>query len=898
MSLRRIPLALAVSSALTGSATWAQESIELRDLDGSNGFMAKGGDSFILSGLSVSGAGDVNGDGIDDIIIGASFANPDNKFYAGQSYVLFGRNAPLSGSVELSNLDGTNGFVLNGIDPYDYSGRSVSGAGDVNGDGLDDVIVGAYRADLGGKSFAGESYVVFGSDTGFPAGIDLDSLDGSNGFVLNGIEAFDTSGRSVSDSGDVNGDGIDDLIIGAENADPGENSSAGESYVVFGRSIGFSSTIDLENLDGLNGFVLNGIGIGDRSGRAVSDAGDVNGDGIADLLIGAYAADPGDNSSAGESYVVFGRDTGFSASVDLADLNGTNGFVMTGIDAGDRSGLAVSSAGDLNDDGFDDLIIGADLAGPDSRPLAGEGYVVFGRATGFSASIDLGSLNGSNGFTLIGADSNDRAGHSVSGAGDVNGDGIADLIIGASRGAPDGNGFAGESYVVFGRRTAFPPSISLGDLNGADGFVINGVDPGDASGVSVGGAGDVNGDGIDDLIIGASGADPNGISGAGETYVVFGNAAPASLGDTAFLFDELEDDTSASGSRLDFSVAASYLDVDPFGGLAIVDVHSVASEGQWQYSLDGVSWLNLSSNTSDTSAQVLSSESFLRFVPAANFTGQPGPLSVRLWDGRWRQPGSNVNIINAVGALGGFSTDDHLLDVTVNITPVNDAPSFAASNPPTVNEDPDGVTVGSWSAFNPGPGEGQQFALAYQVASVSNPGLFSILPTIDTLGNLVYDTRQDVSGTSTFDVRVVDSGGMANGGVNFSGFQTFTITVNPVNDPPNLIAENPPASSENDGPQTVSNWARVDVGALDEAGQEVSVSVSEVSNPALFTVPPAVDANGTLTYTAAPQNTGTSRFTVIASDNGGTANGGENASQPQQFEITVLGEVVFTDGFE
>lgn len=895
MRAKKLSLVLAISAALT--AARAQEVIELREIDGSNGFVLSGIDEGDNS-RRVSGAGDVNGDGIDDLIIGAVGADPNGNDFAGESYIVFGRSTGFPVNFKLAELDGTNGFVLNGIDANDYSGGSVSGAGDVNGDGIDDIIIGADGADPGLNSRAGASYVVFGRETGFPASIVLSDLDGTNGFVVNGIDESDLAGQSVSGAGDINGDGIDDLIIGAGYASPGGDSYAGEAYVVFGRSIGFSASIELDNLDGLNGFVLNGIDPFDLAGKSVSNAGDVDGDGISDLIVGAEGAYSGSDARVGEAYVVFGRDTGFSAGFDFESLDGTNGFRMSGIDSFDGAGESVSGAGDINGDGINDLIIGAGGGDPDGDFNAGESYVVFGRDTAFPANISLSSLNGTTGFVLNGADDSDRSARSVSGAGDVNGDGIDDLIVGAVFADPDGNSAAGESYVLFGSSTGFPASLDLDSLDGLNGFVLKGIDPLDGSGGVVSDAGDVNGDGIDDFIINASGASPGGNANAGETYVVFGNAAPMAVGDTSLLFDELEDNTSASGSRLDFSVAASYLDVDAFGGIAIIDDQSTVSEGQWQFSRNGVVWSNVSSNTSDASALVLSSESFLRFQPAPNFAGQPGPLRARLWDGRWREPGDDVDITNAVGAFGGFANDDNLLNVTVNITPVNDAPSFAASNPPTVNEDPGGVTVSAWSAFDPGPGEGDQFALVYQVENISNPGLFSVLPTIGTLGNLVYDTRQDASGSSTFAVRVVDSGGMSNGGVNVSGFQTFTITVNPVNDPPNLVAENPPASAEGAGPQTVSNWASIDAGAEDEASQQVTVAVSSLSNPDLFSVTPAVDSAGNLTYTAAPGGTGTSTFTVIASDNGGTANGGADASIPQVFEITVQGDALFSDSFE
>jgi Ca2+-binding RTX toxin-like protein len=492
--------------------------IALSTLDGTNGFRVDGIDSRDSSGHSVASAGDVNGDGIDDLIIGAFGARAGGDSEAGEIYVVFGTRSGFSSSLSLASLNGTNGFRIDGIDVRDFAGFSVAGAGDVNGDGLDDIIIGAYGADPGGDSLAGESYVVFGSGSGFAASIDLAGLNGSNGFRLDGIDAYDRSGRSVAGAGDVNGDGFDDIIIGAYGGDPGGDSYAGETYVVFGTGSAFAASIDLGSLNGSNGFRLDGISSIDLSGFSVAGAGDINGDGFDDIIVGAFGVDRGGQLDFGASYVVFGTGSGFAASIDLASLNGTTGFRIDGIDPADNSGRSVASAGDVNGDGFDDLIIGARGADPGGDSFAGESYVVFGKAGGFTATFDLASLNGSNGFRIDGVNIDDFSGSSVASAGDINGDGFADLIVGAFGADLNGNFTVGSSYVIFGKASGFAASLDLASLNGTTGFRIDGIDQYDQSGWSVASAGDVNGDGYDDIVIGANYA----ANYAGESYVIFG----------------------------------------------------------------------------------------------------------------------------------------------------------------------------------------------------------------------------------------------------------------------------------------------------------------------------------------------------------------------------------------
>jgi hypothetical protein len=446
----------------------------------------------------------------------------------------------------LSALDGSNGFRLDGGSENDNIGRAVSAAGDVNGDGLDDLIIGASGADPNGSD-SGSSYVVFGRSTGFAAAIDLSTLDGSNGFRLDGGAVGDASGFAVSAAGDVNGDGLDDLIIGAIGASP-NGSQSGSSFVVFGRSTGFAAAIHLSTLDGNNGFRLDGVATSDRSGFDVSAAGDINDDGLDDLILGAYGADP-IGSDSGSSYVVFGRSTGFDAAINLSTLKGSNGFRLDGVTAGDRSGFAVSAAGDVNGDGVDELIIGASSAAPNGD-RSGSSYVVFGRSTGFAAAINLSTLDGTNGFRLDGVAAEDYSGRAVSAAGDINGDGLDDLIIGAPYADPNGIS-SGRSYVVFGRSTGFAAAINLSALDGSNGFRLDGVAADDRSGRAVSATGDVNGDGLDDLIIGAVLTDPNG-SRSGSSYVVFGRRTgfAAAIG--------LSTLDGSNGFRLDGVAAGDY----------------------------------------------------------------------------------------------------------------------------------------------------------------------------------------------------------------------------------------------------------------------------------------------------------------------------------------------------
>jgi hypothetical protein len=485
---------------------------------GIGGFAINGETQGDGSGISVSSAGDVNGDGFDDLIVGAAGADPNGN-YSGKSYVVFGKADGTD--VELSDVAaGIGGFALNGEAENDQSGRSVSGAGDVNNDGFDDLIVGAAGADPNGSS-SGKSYVVFGGDFLASEPVANENNLGSvllrEPLVIPVAEFLKWNPDNVLTVTEVSNavGGTVSLVDGVVTfqADPGFVGVATFDYTVNDSidgtntgtaSVTVNSSVKLSDValdTNTSGFVINGEAAGDYSGWSVSGAGDVNGDGKADLIIGL-----GLLSDANKSYVVFGKGDG--TAVSLSEVTaGIGGFAINGEVAGDFSGFSVSGAGDVNGDGKADLIVGApgaDLNGSNS----GKSYVVFGKAD--STAVELSNVaNGTGGFAINGEAEGSGAGFSVSGAGDVNGDGKDDLIIGGS-------------YVVFGK--ADNSSVELSDVRaGTGGFAINGEAEDDGAGFPVSDAGDVNGDGKADLIVGASAADPNGES-SGKSYVVFGKA--------------------------------------------------------------------------------------------------------------------------------------------------------------------------------------------------------------------------------------------------------------------------------------------------------------------------------------------------------------------------------------
>jgi len=433
--------------------------------------------------------GDINGDGYTDLILGAPLSSePAVLDRAGSVFVVFGDENILDQALDLRILNGNNGFRINGVNPRQQVGLSLTTL-DINADGILDIVL---SAGDGYSNETGSLFVVFGSTSGFNSDIPVDSLDGSNGFKVTGLKNFPTNAQNFNAkstvslaSGDVNADGIDDLIIGQP--------SDSRTDILFGSTTSFGSTFDLSAIDGTNGLNTTPLNDFSKFGSSVA-SGDINGDNIDDIIIG----ERGSNNGRGRTYIAFGS-SNLSNPIRLDSLNGTNGFtVFPSRTISKTGGMGNSVAsGDINADNIDDIIIGAPLTyvphpGVVSHTQSeGEVNIIFGKNSGHENEFKLDSLNGSNGFSLIGDYSN-KLGTIVE-SGDVNGDNIDDVLVYSSF----ISSYSGRVNIILGKSSSFQKQLNITDTD----IVITGNSY-DYLGTSMA-VGDLDNDGINEVLLGA-----------------------------------------------------------------------------------------------------------------------------------------------------------------------------------------------------------------------------------------------------------------------------------------------------------------------------------------------------------------------------------------------------------
>ena len=482
--------------------------------------------------------------------------------------------------LKLAELDKRTGIILKGGDRYDEAGFTVAGVGDVNGDGMDDVAIGARGARAGNNS-PGVVYLLFGSRSPFPAEIDLSRIGEGTGAVLQGGRYDDNTGGAIAGAGDVNADGIGDVLVGVPGSAkaylvfgrkdwPGivemARMKVGEGvemdspldvclggsvdgggdvngdgiddmvfgcgnerlwfdrrpgvFVVYGRDKPFPRLLRLDELDGRYGSRLNGEH--EQFGFSVSISSDLNADGIDDVVVSEPNYQPKYPDNFGRVYVLYGGRGGFGALKELGELTGTQGFSMTGDLAWREYGRfkvgSVSGGGDLNSDGVDDIVITAENNGLSQVSIAG--FVVFGdRGLGKKHVPVLSSLDGEDGFRVAFNHQTLYYGQtSLRLAADVDGDKKADLLGGFAR----ENNASGTGILMYGRKS-YPQIVSLAALGPNEGLILNGPQRESFAGASVAGIGDFNGDGIGDFALGVPGEEPER-SAPGAAYIIFGKA--------------------------------------------------------------------------------------------------------------------------------------------------------------------------------------------------------------------------------------------------------------------------------------------------------------------------------------------------------------------------------------
>ncbi len=485
-----VPLTAGFPDPLPGEIYLAQGEEDIR---------IRGAEAVGKLGSAACAFGDLNGDGYKDLVTSAPRAHGPVGTGAGQTYIFFG-TPTFPDTIDLTQTDAD--VTIYGMVVNEWSGSALA-SGDLNGDGFDDLVIGALYSYSGSGSHAGRVYVLFGGEV-FPPQWDL-STDSADVIIAGGGSGY-RLGEAVA-CGEINGDGIADLVVSAPYADTPNATDGGEVYVFWGND-NWDTEIELQSQPA--DLTVQAEATSNHLGVAIA-TGDVNGDANDDLLIGTPQANPAGRLLAGIVYLVYGE----SSMPDTINLSNVSADVqILGAESGDRLGTGVA-IGDMNIDGHQDIIVGAPYAASVNGGDAGEIYVIAG-ASYLDPTFDLNSRPPE--MLVSGAALNDYTGSALA-VGDVNADGHGDLLIGVPNADVGGGIEAGISYVIYGR-SPLPPWMDLG-VGHAD-ITIYGVLDNDLVGQAMA-VGDINSDGFGEIIIGATGVDTPGGNSAGETYVIFGD---------------------------------------------------------------------------------------------------------------------------------------------------------------------------------------------------------------------------------------------------------------------------------------------------------------------------------------------------------------------------------------
>ena len=464
---KKLPSEMRIVSSANSNAQAISITVDIKDaqypvvvdpLATSASWTAYGSQSAELFGRSVANAGDVNGDGYDDVIVGADGYDNDQS-QEGRAYVFHG---------SASGLATTPAWSAEGNLASSGFGYAVAGAGDVNNDGYDDVIVGAWYY-TNGSAYVGRAFVYHGSASG---------LSTTANWTADGPNAVSYFGWAVGSAGDVNNDGYADVIVGAWGYDNGQDNE-GAAYVYYGSASGLSTTAN---------WMTESNVASAKYGISVSKAGDVNGDGYGDVIVGASEYANGE-AVEGAAYVYYGSAAGLSTTAAWQHEGGHIGATF---------GFAVSEAGDVNNDGYGDVIIGA----PNYQGWA---YAFYGSAEGLSTTAN---------WSVNTEDTSSWFGTSVSTAGDVNNDGYSDVIVGGNR-YSNGQDKEGIANVYYGSASGLTTTVQWHTESNQESSEY---------GWPVSTAGDVDNNGYDEIIVGASLYDTDAFNeGAAFVYSLIDN---------------------------------------------------------------------------------------------------------------------------------------------------------------------------------------------------------------------------------------------------------------------------------------------------------------------------------------------------------------------------------------